>query len=150
MVYISEPPKDRYIDIAFGVAVYLMAVGYGVWTFLNPPATIQGSLGVWAVRYTALFSVIGSVACIVGVLLRKPMIEGSALWISIIGYVVYMIAVWGLFLTETSTRGSQAFALTALILSHSWRGFRLNRKTQGLVKLRELELRATERLEGEL
>lgn len=77
--------------------VYSVSILLGLATLLFPAPSIEGVIGlVFAYVYGA-FILLGAIVALVGIILPNYKIEYAALWAVAGGYLIYDIALWGLF-----------------------------------------------------
>lgn len=129
MPIIIPPGKSEAV---FRSLCYLALGVAGVWVLLDPPSTVEGTIGVvltfvWGACMLSAF--IGSVAS----LRRRYRVEYMSLPLTIAGVAIYAYTIW-LQVADLSTRGPQALIVTAIAfclagrfttlhrLVYSWKG----------------------------
>lgn len=77
--------------------VYSVSMLLGLLTVLFPAPSIEGVLGVALAYVYGAFILIGASIALVGVIIPNYKIEMGALWLVAGGYLIYDVALWGIF-----------------------------------------------------
>lgn len=123
--------------VGFRSAVHGVVMLAGLWALIATPRTIAGAAGFTLTAAWASLAAAGGAVALVGALRRSVRLEFLAIWWSAGGVSAYVVTVWSLVATETSTRGVQALICSGLLLSLCSRGAELAAKVSQVRKLRD-------------
>lgn len=77
--------------------VYGVSMLLGLATVLFPAPSIEGVIGLTLAYVYGAFILIGATVAFIGIVLPNYKIELTALWVVAGGYLIYDVALWGLF-----------------------------------------------------
>lgn len=128
------------------VTAYLAAAYAGAAALLWPPSTIEPALGMVLARVWAGLALLGGVVCAVAVLTARYRVEWVAVWYVVTGVTIYAATVWHLAATATTSRQTQAAALTALAWLLLYRGTELTARAARLRRRHVVTMRVSRKV----
>lgn len=115
-MYTNLPRRERRAIKTTLVLAWLFVSASGVSAILVSPVTIVAELGRFIVYGWGITVTVASIVAALGVLTRRYRWEWFGAWFAAAGIVPYSGTLWWLVSQGESTRFTQAFAMTGLLL----------------------------------
>lgn len=121
--------KPHYTGVAkvFQIALYTIAVLFGILTLAFPVPSISGVVGIGFVWTYGIFLTVGGITILYGTLKPNYKIELGALWLVAGGWLIYDISLWGVYFerlnnpTDTPPAYGPGLAVASLVIFYTWR-----------------------------
>lgn len=113
--------RDRILLRGILASAWIVVALGGVSAILFTPTTIENELGTLLTYIWGGISAIASIIAAIGVLTNRYRLEWAAAWFAGAGLAVYGGVVWWLVVAGSTTRLTQAFLISALILHTVYR-----------------------------
>lgn len=115
-MYSGLPRRQKNLIIVTLTAAWLLVAAVGFSSAFLSPRTVAAETGSLMLLCSGITVMVSAVVAALGVAFGRYRWEWVASWPASAGYVPYVITVWWLVFSESGSRLTQAFSVTALLV----------------------------------
>ena len=114
-MYTGLPKRQRILVVATLTATWLLVAAAGFSSAFLSPRTVTAEVGSVVLLVCGSAVMTSALIAALGVAINRYRWEWAASWLTAAGVVPYVITVWWLVFSESGSRLTQAFFVTALL-----------------------------------